>query len=128
MMPGQSGYELTKEIKKSSKSDLPLVFLKWLVTVLSVVMILGFLFLVTILGIKISNFNTTPQNLAESPNREIVIPNGIIETIDIKNKTLTIVVKVSAGHLEILLVDLKDGILLNQYSVKQKKSLYNERK
>ena len=116
------------EIKKSSKPDLPLVFLKWLVTILSVVMVLGFLFLITILGIKISNFNTTTQNLTESPNREIVIPNGIIETIDIKNKTLTIVVKVSAGHLEILIMDLKDGILLNQYSVKQKKSLYNERK
>ena len=110
------------EIKKSSKPDLPLVFLKWLVTILSVVMVLGFLFLITILGIKISNFNTTPQNLTELPNREIVIPNGIIETIDIKNKTLTIVVKVSAGHLEILIIDLKDGILLNQYSVKQKKA------
>ena len=114
------------EIKKSSKPDLPLVFLKWLVTILSVVMVLGFLFLITILGIKISNFNTTTQNLTESPNREIVIPNGIIETIDIKNKTLTIVVKVSAGHLEILIIDLKNGILLNQYSIKQKKSLYNE--
>ena len=110
------------EIKKSSKPDLPLVLLKWLVTILSVVMVLGFLFLITILGIKISNFNTTPQNLTESPNREIVIPNGIIETIDIKNKTLTIVVKVSDGHLEILIKDLKDGILLNQYSVKQKKA------
>ena len=116
------------EIKKSSKPDLPLVFLKWLVAILSVVMVLGFLFLITILGIKISNFNTTPQNLTESPNQEIVIPDGIIETIDIKNETLTIVVKVSAGHLEILIIDLKDGILLNQYSVKQKKSLYNERK
>ena len=116
------------EIKKSSKPDLPLVFLKWLVTVLSVVMVFGFLFLVTILGIKIFNFNTTSQNLTDLSNLEILIPNGIIETIDIENKTLTIVVKVSAGHLEILLVDLKDGILLNQYSVKQKKSLYNERK
>jgi hypothetical protein len=114
------------EIKKSSKQDVPLVFLKWLVTVLSVVMILGFLFIITILGIKISNFNTTPQNLTESPNREIVIPNGIIETIDIKNKTLTIVVKVNASHLEILIMDLKDGKLLDQYSVKQKKSLYNK--
>ena len=117
-----------REIKKSSNSDLPVVFLKWLVTVLSVVMILGFLFLVTILGIKISNFNTTPQNLSESPNREILIPNGIIETIDIKHETLTVVVKVSTGHWEIVLLDLKNGILLNQYSVKQKKSLYNERK
>ena len=115
-----------REIKKSSKSDLPLVFLKWLVTVLSVVMVLGFLFLVTILGIKIFNFNTTPQNLTELSNREILIPNGIIETIDIENKTLTIVVKVIAGHLEILIIDLKDGILLNQFSIKQKKSLYNK--
>ena len=117
-----------REIKKSSNSDLPVVFLKWLVTVLSVVMILGFLFIVTILGIKISNFNTTPQNLSESPNREILIPNGIIETIDIKHETLTVVVKVSTGHWEIVLLDLKNGILLNQYSVKQKKSFYNERK
>ena len=116
------------EIKKSSKPDLPLVFLKWLVTILSVVMVLGFLFLITILGIKISNFNTTPKILSESPNQEILIPNGIIETIDIENETLTIIVKVSIGHLEIVVMDLKDGILLNQYSVKQKKSLYNERK
>ena len=114
------------EIKKSSKPDLPLVFLKWLVTILSVVMVLGFLFLITILGIKISNFNTTQQNFTESPNREVVIPNGIIETIDIKNETLTVVVKVSTGHWEIVLLDLKNGILLNQYSVKQKKSLYNK--
>ena len=117
-----------REIKKSSKSDLPLVFLKWLVTVLSVVMVVGFLFLITILGIKIFNFNTTPQDLTESPDQEILIPDGIIETIDIKNKTLTIVVKVSVNHLEILIIDLKNGILLNQYSVKQKKSLYNARK
>tara|TARA_B100000989_G_scaffold86612_1_gene62359 strand:- start:615 stop:971 length:357 start_codon:yes stop_codon:yes gene_type:complete len=117
-----------RKIKRVQSPDLPLVFLKWLVTVLSVVMILGFLFLVTILGIKISNFNTTPQNLSESRNREILIPNGIIETIDIENDTLTVIIKVSVGHLEIVVMDLKDGILLNQYSVKQKKSLYNERK
>ena len=114
------------EIKKSSKPDLPLVFLKWLVAILSVVMVLGFLFLITILGIKIFNFNTSPQNLTDLSNLEILIPNGIIETINIENKTLTIVVKVSAGHLEILIIDLKDGILLNQYSIKQKKSLYNK--
>ena len=117
-----------REIKKSSKSDLPLVFLKWLVTVLSVVMILGFLFLVTILGVKISNFNTTPQKVSGSPNREFLIPRGIIEKVDVENETLTVVVKVSTGHLEIVVMDLKDGILINQYSVKQKKSLYNERK
>ena len=114
------------ENKNSSYPDIPFVFLKWLVTVLSVVMVLGFLFLVTILGIKIFNFKTTPQNLTELPNREILIPDGIIETIDIKDKTLTIVVKVSAGHLEIVIIDLKDGMLLNQYSIKQKKSLYNK--
>ena len=115
-----------RENKKNSKSDLPLVFLRWLVTVLSVVMVLGFLFLVTILGIKIFNFNTTPQNLSESPNREILIPNGTIETIDIKNEKLTVVVKVSTGHLEIVIMDLKNGILINQYTIKQKKSLYND--
>ena len=115
-----------REIKKSSKSDLPLVFLKWLVTVLSVVMVLGFLFLVAILGIKIFNFNSTPQNFTELPNQEFLIPSGKIETIYIDNERLTIVVKVSASHLEILIMDLKDGKLLNQYSVKQKKSLYNK--
>ena len=38
---------------------------------------------------------------------------------------LTVVVKVDAGHLEVSVVDLQDGILLNQYSIKQKKSIYN---
>ena len=114
------------EIKRSLKPDVSLVFLKWLVTILSVVMVLGFLFLITILGIKISNFNTTPQNLTELSNRDILIPDGKIERIDIENNMLTIVVKVRVGHLDIFVMDLKDGILLNQYSVKQKKNLYNE--
>ena len=114
------------EIKKSSKPDLPLVFLKWLVTILSVVMVLGFLFLVTILGIKISNFNTTSQNQKELSNQEILIPDGKIESIGLGNNVLTIVLEVSVGHLEILVMNLEDGTLLNQYSVKQKKSLYNE--
>ena len=114
------------EIKKSSKPDLPLVFLKWLVTILSVVMVLGFLFLITILGIKISNFNTTPQKLTDSSNREILLPDGKIERIDVNNNMLTIVIKLRADHLKIFIIDLKDGILLNQYSVKQKKSPYNK--
>ena len=66
------------EIKKSSKPDVPFIFLKWLVTVLSVVMVLGFLFLITILGIKISNFNTTPQSLSGSPNLDVFISEGKI--------------------------------------------------
>ena len=114
------------EIKKSLKPDISLSFLKWLVTVLSVVMVLGFLFLIVILGIKISNFNTAPQSFNESSNREIQIPDGKIERIDIENNRLIIVIKVRVGHLEILIMDLKNGILLNQYSVKQKKSLYNK--
>ena len=69
------------EIKKSSKQDVPLVFLKWLVTVLSVVMILGFLFIITILGIKISNFNTTTRNPIEFPIQDIMVPDGKIENI-----------------------------------------------
>ncbi len=114
------------EIKKSSKQDVPLVFLKWLVTVLSVVMVLGFLFVITILGIKISNFNTTPRNLIELPIRDIIVPDGKIENIDIEDNILTLVVKIGEGHLEILSIDLKDGILLNQYSIKQKKAFINK--
>jgi len=114
------------EIKNSSKPDVPFMFLKWLVIILTVVMVLGFLFLVTILGIKISNFNTTPQSLTGSPNLDVFIPEGEIESIEVGDNLLTVVVKVDAGHLEVSVVDMKDGILLNRYSIKQKKSIYNE--
>ena len=111
------------EFKKSLKPDLSLVFLKWLVIVLSAIMVLGFLFLVIILGIKISNFNTTTQNLTEPSNRKILIPHGKIESIDVENNVLTIVLESSVGHLEILTMNLEDGTLLNQYTVKQKKAI-----
>ena len=114
------------EIKKSSKSDVPFIFLKWLVMVLSVVMVLGFLYLITILGIKISNFNATPQSLSGSPNLDVFIAEGEIESIEVGNNLLTVVVKVDTGHLEVYVVDMRDGILLNRYSIKQKKSIYNE--
>ena len=114
------------EIKKSSKPDVPFIFLKWLVTVLSVVMVLGFLFLITILGIKITNFNTTPQSLSEPSNLDVFIPEGEIESIEVGDNLLTVVVKVDSGHLEVSVVNIKDGILLKQYSIKQKKSIYNE--
>ena len=114
------------EIKKSSKPDLPLVFLKWLVMILSVVMVLGFLFLITILGIKIANFNKTPQPLTEPSNSDILITEGKVENINVKDGLLTIVVKVSEGYFEVSVVDIKDGILLNQFFIEQKKSFYNE--
>ena len=113
------------EIKKSSKPDVPLIFLKWLVTVLSVVMILGFLFLVTILGIKIANFNKTQQPLTDSSNSDVLITEGKVESISVKDGLLTIVVKVSKGYLVVSVVDIKVGILLNQFFIKNK-SLYNE--
>ena len=114
------------EIKKSSKPDVPFIFLKWLVIILSVVMILGFLLLVTILGIKIANFNKTPQPPTESSNSDILINEGKVESIIVKDGLLTIVVKVSEGYLEVSVVDIKDGILLNQFFIEQKKSRYNE--
>ena len=114
------------EIKKSSKPDLPLVFLKWLVTVLSVVMVLGFLFLITILGIKISNFNITTQYLHKPSNLDALISEGKFESIEVRGNLLTVVVKVSAGHFEVSVIDIKKGILLNQFSIKQKNSLYNK--
>ena len=114
------------EIKKSSKPDVPLIFLKWLVTVLSVVMVLGFLFLVTILGIKISNLNTTTETLNDPSNLDILIPEGKFESIEVRDNLLTVVVKVSTELLVVSVIDTKNGILLNQFSVKQKKSLYNK--
>ena len=114
------------EIKKSSKPDVPFIFLKWLVIILSVVMIVGFLFLVTILGIKIANFNKTPQPLSASSNSDVLITEGKVESINVKDGLLTIVIKVSEGYFEVSVVDIKDGILLNQFFIEQKKNLYNE--
>ena len=113
------------ENKKSSKPNVPFVFLKWLVTVLTVVMVFGFLFLITILGIKISNFNTTAQSLTGSSNLDVLISEGKFESIEVRDNLLTIVVKVNTGQLQVSVVDVKNGILLNQFSIKQKKSLYN---
>ena len=114
------------EIKKSSKPDVPFIFLKWLVIVLSIVMILGFLFLVTILGIKIANFNKTPYPLAKSSNTDILITEGEVEGIYVRDDLLTIIIKVNKGYLEVSVIDIKNGILLNQFFINQKKSLYNE--
>ena len=114
------------ETKKISKPDISLTFLKWLVTLLTVIMVLGFLFLIIILSLKISNFNTIPKTFDETINTDILIPEGQIETIDIKENVLTMVVRVEMGHVKVLIINLQDGKLLNQYSIKQKKSHYNE--
>ena len=109
------------EIKKSSKPDVPFIFLKWLVTVLSVVMVLGFLFLITILGIKISNLNTTTQSMYDPSNPDVLISEGKFESIELRDNMLTVVVKVGSGHLEVSIIDIKTGVLLNQFSIKPKK-------
>ena len=115
------------QIKKSSETNATLIFLKWLVTVLSVVMVSGFLFLVTIIGLKIYNFNTSTQTQTMRSIQELRISQGEVEAIDINKNLLTIVVKVSDELFEVSIIDIKDGILVNQYSIKQKKSLYNDR-
>ena len=115
------------EIKKSSETNVPFIFLKWLVIVLSVVMVSGFLFLVTILSLKIYNFNTSTQTQTMRSIQELQVSQGEVEAIDINKNLLTIVVKVSDELFEVSIIDIKDGILVNQYSIKQKKSLYNER-
>ena len=114
------------EIKNSSKQDVPFIFLKWLVIVLSVVMVLGFLFLVSILSVKIYKFNTTSPTVTKSFVRDVLISKGKIESVTVNDNLLTIVVKVDANNLEVFVMDTKDGSLINQYYVKQKKSLYNE--
>ena len=113
------------QIKNSSKQDVPFIFLKWLVTILSVVMVSGFLFLVTILSVKIYNFNTTTQSQPIYSNQDVLISEGEIETIDVEKSLLTIVVNVGDDQFEVSIIDIKDGILINQYTIKQKKSLYN---
>ena len=113
------------EIKKSSKIIVPLIFLKWLVIVLSVTMVSGFLFLVAILSVKIFNFNTTTQSQPIYSNQDVLISEGEIETIGVEKSLLTIVVNVGDDQFEVSIIDIKDGILINQYTIKQKKSLYN---
>ena len=87
------------EIKNSSKQDVPLIFLKWLVIVLSVTMVSGFLFLVTILSVKIYNFNTTTESQPIHSDQDVLISEGEIETIDVEKSLLTIVVNVGDTSL-----------------------------
>ena len=112
------------EIKKSLETTVPFIFLKWLVIVLSVVMVAGFLFLVTILSVKIYNFNTTTQSQPLNLNQDVLISEGEIETIYIEKSLLTIIVNVGDSQFEVSIIDIKDGILINQYTIKQK-SHYN---
>ena len=114
------------EIKNSSKQDVPFIFLKWLVIVLSVVMVSGFLFLISILSVKIYKFNTTSPTVTELSVKNLLISEGKIESVSVNDRLLTIVVKVDANNLEVSVIDTKDGLLINQYYIKQKKSLYNE--
>ena len=114
------------EIKNSSKQDVPFIFLKWLVIVLSVVMVSGFLFLISILSLKIYKFNTTSPTVTELSVKDLLISKGKIESVSVNDRLLTIVVKVDANNLEVSVIDTKDGLLINQYYIKQKKSLYNE--
>ena len=107
------------EIKNSSKQDVPFIFLKWLVIVLSVVMVVGFLFLVTILGVKIFNFNTTSPTVTGTSVQDLVISKGKIESITVNDNLLTIVVRVDDYNLEVFVIDSKDGLLINQYYIKQ---------
>ena len=110
------------EIKNSSKQDVPFIFLKWLVIVMSIVMVLGFLFLVTILCVKIYKFNTASPTVTESSVQDLLISKGKIESVSINDNLLTIVVKVDANNLEVFVIDTKDGLLINQYYIKQKKA------
>ena len=114
------------EIKKSSETTVSFVVLKWLVIVLSVVMVSGFLFLVITLSVKIYNFNTTSQTQTKNSNQDLLISKGEIKTIDVDKNLMSIVVKVGDDQFEVSLIDVKDGILINQYTIKQRKSFYND--
>ena len=79
------------------------------------------MFLITILGIKIANFNKTTQPLYKPSNSHVLITEGKV-SITVKDGLLTIVVKVGEGYFEVSVVDIKDGILLNQFFIEQKKA------
>ena len=114
------------EIKNKSKQDVPFILLKWLVIVMSVGMVSGFLFLISILSVKIYKFNTTSPTATEMSVKDLLISKGKIESVSLNDHLLTIIVKVDANNLEVSVIDTKDGFLINQYYIKQKKSLYNE--
>ena len=114
------------EIKKSPENNVPFIFLKWLVVVLSVVMVSGFLFLITTLSVKIYNFNTSPQTQTKNSNQDLLISKGDIKTIDVDKNLLSIVVEVGDDQFEVSIIDVKNGVLINQYTVKQRKSFYND--
>ena len=114
------------EIKKSPENNMPFIFLKWLVIVLSVVMVSGFLFLITTLSVKIYNFNTSPQTQTKNSNQDLLISKGDIKTIDVDKNLLSIVVEVGDDQFEVSIIDVKNGVLINQYTVKQRKSFYND--
>ena len=114
------------KIKNSSETNVHFIFLKWLVVVMSAVMVSGFLFLVIILSLKIYNFNTTPQSQTEYPNKDLLISEGEIQTIDVEKNLLTVVVRVDNDLFEVSIIDIKDEKLINQYTIKQKKRPYND--
>ena len=114
------------EIKRSPENNMPFIFLKWLVIVLSVVMVSGFLFLITTLSVKIYNFNTSPQTQTKNSNQDLLISKGDIKTIDVDKNLLSIVVEVGDDQFEVSIIDVKNGVLINQYTVKQRKSFYND--
>ena len=114
------------EIKKSPENNMPFIFLKWLVIVLSVVLVSGFLFLITTLSVKIYNFNTSPQTQTKNSNQDLLISKGDIKTIDVDKNLLSIVVEVGDDQFEVSIIDVKNGALINQYTVKQRKSFYND--
>ena len=114
------------EIKKSPENNVPFIFLKWLVVVLSVVMVSGFLFLITTLSVKIYNFNTSPQTQTKNSNQDLLISKGDIKTIDVDKNLLSIIVEVGDDQFEVSIIDVKNGVLINQYTVKQRKSFYND--
>ena len=67
--------------------------------------------------------------LQRSDTIEVSLPPGFRlanNSVTVNDNLLTIVVKVDANNLEVFVINTIDGLLINQYYIKQKKSLYNE--
>ena len=53
-------------------------------------------------------------------NGDIILPQGQIESIDVKSNILTVVVKTEAQQIKVLVINLKDRVLLYEYSIRTK--------
>ncbi len=105
--------------KKISENVIQHTFLKWLVTIMSIIMITGFLFLITILGLKIYGIDSPKKISTNTLNKTINLPVGTIENLEINSGQLVVVVRLDKKSIKVVVINLANGDLVNEYTIKQ---------